>query len=37
MKQSWLKNIISDQEFWLILLFNVALIVTYYLGETSAS
>ena len=32
-----LKNILSDQEFWLILLFNLALVVTYYLGETSAS
>ena len=37
MKQSPIKNIFSDQEFWLILLFNLALVVTYYLGETSAS
>ncbi len=37
MKRSHFKNILSDQEFWLILLFNVALLVTYYLGETSAS
>lgn len=37
MKQSWLKNIVSDQEFWLILLFNVALVASYYVGEISAS
>jgi hypothetical protein len=37
MKQNWLKNIFKDKEFWLILAFNLVLIVTYYLGETSAS
>lgn len=37
MKQGIFKNIFSDQEFWLILVFNVALVVSYYFGEMSAS
>jgi len=32
-----MKNIIKDQEFWMILVFNVAIVVGYYMGETSAS
>lgn len=37
MKSKWFKNIVSDKEFWLILLFNAVITYTYFTGDTSAS
>ncbi len=37
MKTSPFRNVFSDKEFWLILAFNLVLLYTYFIGETSAS
>ncbi len=37
MKKSWWGNILSDKEFWLILTFNLAILISYFYDQTSAS